>query len=123
MDFKNNSNNSNNSKMNHIKREMKVRDKNKEVIKKEMKEVMIDINEIDLEKEKTKQLELIKEIKKLELKLMTNKKYKHTKKYVDLASILNDNNEESDNDNELYDTISIQSTKSIITIEYVDLLS
>jgi hypothetical protein len=113
MDFKNN------SKMNHIKREIKVRDKNKEA----MKEVMIDINEIDLEKEKTKQLELIKEIKKLELKLMTNKKYKHTKKYVDLASILNNNEEESDNENELYDTISIQSTKSITTIEYVDLLS
>ena len=115
MDFKNNSNN---TKSNQIKREI--------IINRE-------INELDLEKEKTKQLELIKEIKKLELKLMTNKKYKHPKKYIDLSSILNNNinninnindkNEESDTNSEIYDTISIQSTKSITTINYVDLLS
>jgi len=84
--------------------------------------------ELELEKEKTRQLELIKQIKKLELKLKNNKKYKHTKKYVDLSAILNDDNDSIDYndieyDNEQFDTISIQSTKSITTIDYVDLLS
>lgn len=79
-----------------------------------------DIEQIQIEKEKTKQLELIKEIKKLELKLSNKSKYKHTKKYLDLSSIFDDSDSDNDNDtdNEHYDTISIQSTKSITTIEY-----
>jgi len=89
----------------------------------------IENNQIKLEKEKTRQLELIRDIKKLELKLKNNKKYKHTKKYVDLSSILENSDNDNDNDNNYeenindhYDTISIQSTKSIITIDYIDLL-
>lgn len=121
MDFKNNSNKSNKSnKSNNQNNQNKQKDL-----------------DLDLEKEKTRQLELIKDIKKLELKLKNNKKYKHTKKYIDLSSILNDDNEsvnssdnddsvnssDNDIDNEHYDTISVQSTKSITTIDYIDLLS
>lgn len=76
------------------------------------------LEQIELEREKTKQLELIREIKKLELKLKNNKKYKHTKKYIDLSSILDSDNEETHNDN--YDTISMQSSKSITTIDHYE---
>jgi len=107
MDFKNN------SKQIIHKKKIKVNDKLKGID---------DQTQIEIEKEKTKQLELIREIKKLELKLSNKKKYKHTKKYLDLSSILDDSdNEMSDNsinNYEEYDTISIQSTHSITTIEY-----
>lgn len=114
MDFKNN------SKKMKVTNHIKISDK-----------ATVINNQIELEKEKTRQLELIRDIKKLELKLKNNKKYKHTKKYVDLSSILensdnyNDNDNDNDNEeniNDHYDTISIQSSKSITTIDYIDLL-
>jgi hypothetical protein len=114
MDFKNNSNNLNNLKKMKVSGQIKVND-SKQIIE-----------QLELEKEKTRQLELIREIKKLELKLKNNKKYKHKKKYVDLSSILDNSDNNSENEetiNENYDTISIQSTKSITTIDYIDLLS
>ena len=85
--------------------------------------------QIEIEKEKTRQLELIKEIKKMEFKMRNNKKYKHQKKYIDLASILNDEKSDNDNDNEssdhnyindIHDTISLLSTHSIDTIDYIN---
>ena len=53
--------------------------------------------ELAIEKEKTKQLELIKEIKKIELRLKINNKYEKTRhKSVDVYKMLSDNNWDDD---------------------------
>jgi len=78
---------------------------------------------LEMEKEKTKQLELIRDIKRLELKLKNNKKYKHDKKYIDLTKLLSNDETDLENVNDdNYDTISMETIDSINTIEEVELI-
>ncbi len=69
------------------------------------------IIELEIEREKTRQLELIKDIKKMELRLLTNEKYKKKRKnkydVFKMFDSLNDNNsstEDSSADNSSTDT-------------------
>ena len=67
------------------------------------------IIELEIEREKTKQLELIKQIKKIELRLKTNENYKKkNKKQLDVYNMFNalNNNTNSDNSNSDFNTDS-----------------
>ena len=72
------------------------------------------IKNLEIEKEKTRQLAILRDIKKLELKLLLEKKYqKKQYKNLDFFNICMDDNSECDEDLEInLDTISISSSKS-----------
>jgi hypothetical protein len=66
----------------------------------------LNIIELELEREKTKQLELIKEIKKMELRILLNEKYKKNKNRTDVFKMFNSLN----SDSEYSDTNSLDSS-------------
>ena len=73
------------------------------------------IKNIEIEKEKTRQLAILRDIKKIELKLLLEKKYqkKHYKNLDFYKTCTDDNNSDYETDLDInFDTISMSSSRS-----------
>ena len=72
------------------------------------------MNKLEIEKEKTRQLALLRDIKKIELKLLLEKKYKKKKSNsLKLFETLQESDNSDDTDLEInLDTISMSDSKS-----------